>query len=114
MYCLDLSGLLGSKVFLADCDGIACRGGILVGSCKCALNYFTYFCCPGNRVSEPAALVHGRNLEATRRSMKLTPHTLRSTWTPKVGKIMAFVAIIGDLVLLFYILLGFRYNPQGL
>ena len=32
------------------------------------------------------------------------------TWTPKVCKIMAFMAIIRDLGLLFYILLGFRYG----
>ena len=31
------------------------------------------------------------------------------TWTPKVGKIMAFMAIIRGLGPLFYILLGFRY-----
>ena len=30
------------------------------------------------------------------------------TWTPKVCKIMAFMAIILGLGLLFYILLGFR------
>ena len=30
------------------------------------------------------------------------------TWTPKVCKIMAFLAIIPGLGLLFYILLGFR------
>ena len=30
------------------------------------------------------------------------------TWTPKVCKIMAFMAIIMGLGLLFYILLGFR------
>ena len=32
------------------------------------------------------------------------------TWTPKVCKIMAFMAIIRGLGLLFYILLGFRYE----
>ena len=32
----------------------------------------------------------------------------RLTWTPKVCKIMAFMAIIRALGLLFYILLGFR------
>ena len=32
-----------------------------------------------------------------------------STWAPKVCKIMAFMAIIMGLGLLFYILLGFRY-----
>ena len=31
------------------------------------------------------------------------------TWTPKVCKIMAFMAVIGGLGPLFYILLGFRY-----
>ena len=31
------------------------------------------------------------------------------TWTPKVGKIIAFMAIIRGLGLLFYILLRFRY-----
>ena len=31
-----------------------------------------------------------------------------STWTPKVCKIMAFMAILMGLGLLFYILLGFR------
>ena len=31
-----------------------------------------------------------------------------SNWTPKVFKIMAFMAIIMGLALLFYILLGFR------
>ena len=34
---------------------------------------------------------------------------IMSTWTPKVCKIMAFMAIIMGLGLLFYILLGFRY-----
>ena len=34
--------------------------------------------------------------------------TLSPTWTPKVCKIMAFMAIILGLVLLFYILLGSR------
>ena len=33
---------------------------------------------------------------------------LRSTWTPKMCKIMAFMAVIMGLGLLFYILLGFR------
>ena len=33
---------------------------------------------------------------------------LRFTWTPKVRKIMAFMAFIMGLGLLFYILLGFR------
>ena len=33
---------------------------------------------------------------------------LRSTWTPKVCKITAFMAVIMGLGLLFYILLGFR------
>ena len=32
------------------------------------------------------------------------------TWTPKVCKIMTFMAIILGLGLLFYILLGFRYK----
>ena len=36
-----------------------------------------------------------------------------STWTPKVRKIMAFMAIIRGLRLLFYILLGFRYLLKG-
>ena len=35
---------------------------------------------------------------------------MRTTWTPKVCKIMAFMAIIMGLGPLFYILLGFRYN----
>ena len=34
--------------------------------------------------------------------------TFRTTWTPKVCKIIAFVAVILGLGLLFYILLGFR------
>ena len=40
---------------------------------------------------------------------------MRSTWTPKVCKIMAFMAIFRCLGLLFYILWGFRYKlpPQG-
>ena len=33
---------------------------------------------------------------------------IRITWTPKVCKIMAFMAVIMGLGLLFYILLGFR------
>ena len=33
---------------------------------------------------------------------------LGSTWTPKVCKIMTFMAVIMGLGLLFYILLGFR------
>ena len=32
------------------------------------------------------------------------------TWTPKVCRIIAFMAIIGGLRLSFYILLGFRYT----
>ena len=36
----------------------------------------------------------------------------RSTWTPKVCKIMAFMAILMGLGLLFYILLGFRYHSD--
>ena len=48
------------------------------------------------------------------------PHALRTqtlkpepTWTPKVCKIVAFMAVIMGSGLLFYILLGFRYtlNP---
>ena len=35
-----------------------------------------------------------------------------STWTPKVGKIIALTAIIMGLMLLFYILLGYRYLFQ--
>ena len=36
-------------------------------------------------------------------------HPEASTWTPKACKIMAFMAIIMGLGLLFYILLGLRY-----
>ena len=43
----------------------------------------------------------------------LAPGDLRFTWTPKVCKIMAFMAIIMGLGLLFYILLGFRIQGQG-
>ena len=39
----------------------------------------------------------------------LTPD-LNSTWAPQVFKIMAFMAIIVGLGLLFYILWGFRYR----
>ena len=38
----------------------------------------------------------------------LLGNNLPATWTPKVCKIMAFMAIIMGLGLLFYILLGFR------
>ena len=34
---------------------------------------------------------------------------VRHTWTPKVCKIMALMAFIMGLGLLFYILLGFKY-----
>ena len=34
---------------------------------------------------------------------------VNGTWTPKVCKIMAFMAVIMGLGLLFYILLGFRH-----
>ena len=34
---------------------------------------------------------------------------MMTTWAPKVCKIMAFMAIIMGLGLVFYILLGFRY-----
>ena len=34
----------------------------------------------------------------------------RAAWTPKVCKIMAFMAILGGLGLLFYILLRFRWG----
>ena len=34
------------------------------------------------------------------------------TWTPKVSKLMALMAIIMGLGLLFYILLGFRYYRE--
>ena len=37
---------------------------------------------------------------------------IRTTWTPKVCKIMAFRAIILGLGLFFYILLGLRYGGQ--
>ena len=44
-----------------------------------------------------------------------------TTWTPKVCKIMAFEAVFGGFWLLFYILLGSRYDlewttwrPKGL
>ena len=36
-----------------------------------------------------------------------------STWTPKVCKIMAFMAVNMGLGLLFYILMGFRYYLWG-
>ena len=38
---------------------------------------------------------------------------ISQTWTPKISKIMAFMAVIMGLGLLFYILLGFRnlINP---
>ena len=39
---------------------------------------------------------------------------LSPTWTPKVCKIVAFMAVIMGLGLLFYILLGFRYTPNRL
>ena len=35
------------------------------------------------------------------------------TWTPKVGKIIAFMAVIMGVGLLFYILLGFRYCSRA-
>ena len=43
------------------------------------------------------------------------PSSETLTWTPKVCKIMAFMAIIRGLGLFFYILLGFRYclNPTS-
>ena len=37
-------------------------------------------------------------------------NTVSCTWTPKVCEIMAFKALIRGLGLLFYILLGFRYD----
>ena len=37
----------------------------------------------------------------------------RDTWTPKVCRIMAFMAIIRGLGLLFHILLGFRVKGSG-
>ena len=44
------------------------------------------------------------------------PETLKttSTWTPKVCKIMAFMAVISGLGPLFYILLGSRYHTVRL
>ena len=38
------------------------------------------------------------------------PGEMTPTWTPKVCRIMAFMAIMRGLGLLFYILLGFRYT----
>ena len=37
-----------------------------------------------------------------------TPAATATTWTPRVCKIISFMAVIMDLGLLFYILLGFR------
>ena len=37
-------------------------------------------------------------------------YSLATTWTPKVCKIMDFMAVIMGLGLLFYIPLGFRYR----
>ena len=39
---------------------------------------------------------------------EVTKLSLPSTWTPKVCKMMAFMAIIRGLGLLFYMLVGFR------
>ena len=36
--------------------------------------------------------------------------TMVITWTPKICNIMAFMAVIMGVGLLFYILLGFRYS----
>ena len=50
-------------------------------------------------------------------SAGIPPNQSLLTWIPKVCKIMAFMAIIGGLGLLFCILLGFRYTlgkPRGL
>ena len=44
-----------------------------------------------------------------RSHVRYKPANLGGTWTPKVCKIMAFMAITMGLGLLFYILLGFRY-----
>ena len=38
------------------------------------------------------------------------PGSLGLTWTPKVRKIIAFMAVLMGLGLSFYILLGFRYR----
>ena len=52
------------------------------------------------------------NLLMRKRNEGQVPKTrtsaLNPTWTPKVCKIMAFVAVIMGLGLLFYILLGLR------
>ena len=40
-------------------------------------------------------------------------YTLKPTWTPRVCKIVAFMAVITGLGPLFYILLGFRYILIG-
>ena len=41
---------------------------------------------------------------------KVSVIVISGTWTPKVCNIMAFMAILMGLGLLFFILLGFRYK----
>ena len=58
----------------------------------------------------------GLRLQKPERGIALGLHVAfmwRPTWAPKVCKIMAFMAIIMGLGLLFYILLGFRYSLLG-
>ena len=55
--------------------------------------------------SKLKALALFNALARTETSM-LTIVPIRNTWTPKVGKLMAFMAVIMGSGLLFYILLG--------
>ena len=59
---------------------------------------------PHNRAKTTAATSTAK--PASRAMMSIT---IENTWAPKVCKIMAFMAIIMGLGLLFYIHLGFRY-----
>ena len=76
------------------------RGRIIIGTQKGDHN-FDYQ--PYNPLGTPQASRSAGKSLSTRKQSLPEP--------PKVCKIMAFLAIIRSLGLLFYILLGFRYKP---
>ena len=67
--------------------------------------------CPPNQDCNSEAWIDDSTNRGQTTSKRLK--VLASTWTPKVCKIIAFMATIMVLGLLFYMLLGFRYSLFG-
>ena len=55
-----------------------------------------------------ASIASWENADCTKNEPQVSVDVIIATWTPKVCKIMAFIAVIMGLGLFFYMLLGFR------